>query len=148
MRVEDVGSLTIPGDLMAFSMAMILTIGAMSTLSITNESDERDDTFHEVLGSVLRWEILDPDNDGFLEVPTRNISGTDHMKIFNDLTLIIRFRSIHFDDVFLILNGVMIRNFDSSVRIISPVRTLVVVYEGFDSIFPGIILVSLAEVSS
>ncbi len=105
MRVEDVGSLSPAGDLLAFSLAIILTFGLISTLSSSIHKEEGPFPFEQILRSVMDWEFLDPDNDGLLELPSNTTFKESSRFIRSDISFLVRIRTEGSDLSFSVIEG-------------------------------------------
>jgi len=74
MRIEDVGSSSPAADIMAFFIAVIITMGALALLS-PDETEGEPFPFLTVVRDLTDWTFLDVDRDGLLEMPSPGSFG-------------------------------------------------------------------------
>ncbi|MGA1865856.1 MAG: hypothetical protein ACMUFK_00145 [Thermoplasmatota archaeon] len=110
MRIGDVGAVSCAGDLLAFSLAIVIVLSLIYGVGTMEgdgpEKDPVDWVF--VLGSIRTWRGFDPDGDGILEMEA--ISSLDSFKscpfpLSGEVTVAFRsvsfFLSFHFSQGFL-----------------------------------------------
>lgn len=74
MRIEDVGSSSPAADILAFFVAVIITMGALALLS-PDETEGKPFPFLTVVRELTDWTFLDEDRDGLLEMPSPGSFG-------------------------------------------------------------------------
>ena len=128
MRVEDVGSLSPAGDLLAFSLALILTFGLISTLSSSIHKEEGSFPFEQTFRSILDWEFLDDDGDGLLELPSNSTYEESSKFIRSDLSFIVRMRTDGSDLSFSVIEGIP-QTLNEDLRVVSVTHSISVLIE-------------------
>ncbi|MBN1540413.1 MAG: hypothetical protein JW939_09735 [Candidatus Thermoplasmatota archaeon] len=145
MRIGDVGAVSHAGDLLAFSLAVVIVLSLIYGVGTigSDEPDEGPVDWVFVLGSIRTWKGFDPDGDGILEMEA--ISCLDSIKrcpfpLNGDVTVF--FRSVSISLGFHFSQG----SLDSSVEMAehrSIVHGCTVLIDNDDVVIPCIMEVSI-----
>lgn len=70
MRIGDVGAVSPIGDLLAFSLAVVIVVSLVYSVGTNerNDTEKSEEDWTDILISVRGWIGFDPDQDGFLEL--------------------------------------------------------------------------------
>ncbi len=144
MRIEDVGSLSPSGDLLAFSIALALTIGLMGILVIDDDGESDDLPFSTWLNILKKSDLLDPDDDGLIGPLEGDISNTGRTIPVIEQDLYIELRSNDINLTFILKDGTCFYG-DTDYVLDSPIHSTLVLFEGP---YPGSITIGIVEVIS
>lgn len=70
MRIGDVGSVSHVGDLLAFSLAIVLVLNLIYQVEITGNDDQDVETSNWTLNMIMikTWPVFDPNGDGVIDL--------------------------------------------------------------------------------
>lgn len=147
MRVEDVGSLSPSGDLLAFMLALIITVGVVSSFYTTENDvhDGCDPAF--VFKHLIKWEALDQDGDGYLEQPDPARINGSYISSLVEHRLEVFLLSDNFTLFFKIEQGVA-ESYPENTVMESVIHSWVISFESDDLILPGRLSISCMEAST
>ncbi len=142
MRIEDVGSLSPSGDLLAFGIALALTVGLMGVLIIDDDRGSDDLPFSNWFDILKKSDLLDPDDDGLMGPFVGNITDTGRTIPVIEQDIYVELRSNDIDLTFILKDGTCF-NGDLDYVIDSPIHSTLVLFEGP---FPGSISIGVVQV--
>ena len=130
---------------MAFFLALVLTIGTISLLSINRENKDGQFSTEEIFFQIKQWDQLDNNNDGVMEIPENSTFTTEKGPVHGDHIVLVQFLSSYRNRSFIIVEGIP-RVIPEECLIISPVHSFTVLLD-IDGYFrPGHIRISEVEV--
>ena len=144
MRIEDVGSLSPSGDLLAFLLAIVLTVSVLSTFyTPTAVVDHRDDPV-SIINVLTASRLLDRDGDTLLEFPDEIDLNGSMLPVMDGLDILIKIYLGNDSICFTIRDGVCFieNNFSMNSTII---YSWVFPFEFEDLILPGRISFTFLE---
>lgn len=145
MRVEDAGSLSPAGDLLAFSIALILTIGILLSFEMRG-SEEGPDDYRDEIKYLLESDLMDPDNDGYIDFSSDFLNGST-LNILDDDDHIVTLEDNDSRITLFIIDGIISMDV-TEFEITSPVRSVTVIFERGDDLSVGILSIAGIEVVS
>ncbi len=129
MRIEDAGSLSPTGDLLAFGIALALTLGLGGVLFYENDDGIDEYPFEDWFGILIKSELLDDNGDGLLNLLNGDISNLSLRGPVIDEDLSITETGNGFNISFLLAGG-RILSADVDHEPVSPLHSTVVLFEG------------------
>jgi hypothetical protein len=129
MRIEDSGSLSPTGDLLAFGIALALTLGLAGVLFHENDDGIDEYPFEDWFDILIKSDLMDDDGDGLLTLLNGNITNLtlrgpvihEHLRITET--------GNGFDISFLLTEGKVL-SAETDHATISPLHSTVVLFEG------------------
>lgn len=129
MRIEDAGSLSPTGDLLAFGIALALTLGLGGVLLFEGDDGIDEYPFEDWFEILIKSELLDDNRDGFLNLLNGDISNLSLRGPVIDEDLRITETGNGFNFSFLLAGG-RILSADVDHEPVSPLHSTVVLFEG------------------
>jgi len=144
MRVEDVGSLSPSGDLLAFIMAIIITVGVLSTFTDFNDSSDDDPDPVFIMNYLVSSDLLDEDDNNILEFPETEKIDTIFLSGLEDLNIMVLLEEPTRSMKFFVLKGKPVQN-STFVMERTLTNSWLIVLENGEGITPGRISISLLK---
>jgi hypothetical protein len=141
MRIEDAGSFSPSGDLLAFGVALILTLSLVAYLVPHNESRKETYQVDTCFKILMKSEVLDPDRDGLIGPFENNLPRfpSNHLEI--DFPIIVHLNSSNLSLSF-IMDGNEVLPDIHAYQSVSPLHSTVILFEGPE---PGKITIGAVE---